>query len=104
MSDHRRHYLDLNGPAASRPSGAERHAPSWLLALLAMALLLTHVLAALWPKSDPVVTPVRTPVVMAYELPALSVEDARIEGFRAGYAAATEQGCHQPVLQQPLEP
>jgi hypothetical protein len=36
---------------------------------------------------------VRSPVVEQYELPPIEVEDARIEGFRAGFATAMQQGC-----------
>lgn len=109
MSAHRRHYLDLNlGPEADPrhvgdAGGAARYAPSWLLVVLALALLLVQLAALLWwPQPDQVVTPVRIPVRQTYELPDVSVEDARVEGFRAGYAAATEQGCHAPMLATPI--
>jgi hypothetical protein len=32
----------------------------------------------------------------------MDVADARLEGFRAGFAAAIEQACSAPLLAQPI--
>lgn len=39
-----------------------------------------------------------------YELPPITVEAARIEGFRAGMATAAAEGCPATTLSQPLDP
>ncbi|MCC2673073.1 MAG: hypothetical protein K0R58_20 [Ramlibacter sp.] len=98
MNPHRRHYLDLNPPPGSwfdtiGKLGAARYVPDWILVVLAIALLAAHWVASS-TAPDPaatIVTPIRTPVVEHYTLPSLDVAEARIEGFRAGVAAAGEQ-------------
>jgi len=118
MSAHRQHYFEANQPlrrgldpqdliqpfraeAPAAAPGAHRHAPDWILVALALALLAVQVLAHFFPQKSDTVTPVRSPVVQTYELPPVAVEDARIEGFRAGFASAQEQGC-SAALSQPI--
>jgi hypothetical protein len=107
MSDHRRHYLDLN-PAPGMwaeevtPRGPI-YFPDWVLVILLLVVLCFSALAMHLKGDPPVITPVRTPQAQHYPLRA--IEDARIEGYHAGYSdAIAAQGCRRPVLLHPIQP
>jgi hypothetical protein len=95
VSAHRQHYFEANFRPESELGAESRTGRTLAIALLVISLLSTvtaiHFRAT--ASSEPVVTPVRSPVVEHYELPPIEVDEARIEGFRAGYATAIQQGC-----------
>lgn len=101
MNPHGLHYMDLQQPVRA-PQRAIPQLPSWMLALLALLVLAVQLLFTMIPLQAAVtVTPVRRGEAQAFEIPPISAEDARIEGFRAGVATATEEGC--PLrLAQPI--
>jgi hypothetical protein len=103
MNRHSRSYLDLN-PAPGQwvddlpPRGATHYAPSWVLVALAVALLFVQLIAAFYPRDT-----AKASAAQAYESQALTVEEARLEGFRAGYDTAIETGCTAVPLSPPLQ-
>lgn len=105
MTTHRLLYLDLNPPQADAPPPADFGKVITRGLLLFFAVVLTFSgLAALSARQNAVVvTPVRAGEIERIELPPLqSVEDARIEGFRAGLAQGIEQGCSPTALTTPI--
>jgi hypothetical protein len=94
MSDHRLHYMDLQGAPARAQKEEAPQPPTWMLVVLALLVLAVQLLFAIFPPLPTVVvTPVRTPEAQAFEIPPVTPEEARIEGFRAGMATAAENGC-----------
>jgi hypothetical protein len=83
---------------------ARAFGPLDLLMAIGIAMAIGAVVV-LYTRSD--ATPADPqPVVQAFPAEPLTLEsiaNARIEGFRAGYATAVGQGCNQPVaLSRPL--
>jgi hypothetical protein len=105
MNPHRQHYFDANRPR--RPLQPEpRINPGALIgigviAAVAMVASLAQ-LIGVPTADDAVVTPVRSPVVLQYSLPSLTVEEARTEGFRAGVQSAQEQAACGAPLSSPI--
>lgn len=118
MSPHRLHYLQLNPDEGMvhlldhslRPATRQRRAGVDMGAVIILALMVFFTILlgvytiaqALAEKSQATALPVRTPVVQVFELPPISVDEARIEGFRAGMATAAEEGCSARALSQPI--
>lgn len=46
--------------------------------------------------------PVRTQIIEVFALPPANIEEARIEGFRAGLATAYAEGCPATALTHPI--
>jgi hypothetical protein len=90
VNPHRQHYFDAN-----RQQQRKRHEnvgtalAILVLATVALASVIAHV-----RDSGPQVTPVRMPVIT-------SVDEARIEGFRAGVASCGAQQLLSSPIPQP---
>lgn len=102
MSAYRQDYLTANAPRQRLQDPFENRIGQaiavTLVAIVAVAAAAAHLIA---PEA-PAAQPVHSPVVVHYQLPPMDVEDARVEGFRAGFAAAIEQACSAPALSQPI--
>lgn len=101
MSQHRRHYFDLNprrGPLTDRLDSqmSPRLVPDWMLVLIVLALLAAHAVAVILDDSHQHLVKSRTPGAQQAQ-PTQTVEEARIQGFRAG----AQQGC-TTLLSSPL--
>lgn len=101
MSPHRLYYLDMRPAPADKP-----RRPLSVGTLLCLALLMffaglyaVHLVVTLTIATAP--APAAAPMVAPYSQ---SVEDARIEGFRAGFDAALEQGCRPATFGPLLDP
>lgn len=96
MSAHRQHYFEANFAPEQTVTGMESRPvriAAVALALVALGAAAAH-LAANTASEPPVITPVRSPEIVHYQLPPMQVVDARIEGFRAGMAEGlAQQGC-----------
>lgn len=106
MNPHRQHYFQANPQPARPVARAPSVGPGELIAFVVLVIVALAAAAAHLVQrheaSQPVVTPVHSPVVVHYQLPSMDVEDARVEGFRAGFAAAIEQACSATALTQPI--
>jgi hypothetical protein len=102
MKDHRLLYLDLQpapvtdlhkvGPRLGRCM------PDWVLVAFALALLAVELFRPALPPGTPAAS-----TAPAFETRTHAIEEARIEGFRAGINAAGEAGCTAtPALSQPI--
>lgn len=105
MNPHRQHYFEANfhpeqDLGDEHPIG--RSLAIVLVIVASLGAMGSYLLATPAPVADPVPTPVRSPVIQVYELPPIAVEDARIEGFRAGYSAAIAAGCKTAILTSPI--
>jgi hypothetical protein len=104
MSPHALPYSRLN---PSAPARLRRRLPSFvtivaLLVLLPLMVANGWFIAAALLQSDAQVTPVRGSEIHATDLGQLQAV-ARIDGYRAGVAAATESGCARTmVLSEPI--
>lgn len=104
MSQHRQHYFEANFRPEAEPAletNVGRAIAVILVALAAVCAAGSYAHSRL-TTSDAVITPVRTPEIVHYELPPLEVQEARVDGFRAGYATAMEQQGCTPTLTQPI--
>jgi hypothetical protein len=88
VSAHRRHYCDLN-PEQRRDAG---FVIARAIAVAFTAIFVFSGVAALIFRPQQLPEPAAQPV-----------HDARIEAFRAGFNAATEQGCTAAALSLPLQ-
>lgn len=106
MNAHRQHYFEANAAAASAavavPDPRGIFAVVLVVALLAAFGLYSLVELSLKPPA--ITAPMRTPHAEAFNLVPLdhAVQEARIEGFRAGVSTATEEGCQQATLTTPI--
>jgi hypothetical protein len=100
VSAHRQHYFEANGPGAPHPMET-RIGEAISIALLVVVAIGAAVSYVIGHERETVVTPVRSPEVLVYELPPMEVDQARIEGFRAGFDTALQQGC-SAALSTPL--
>lgn len=110
MSPHAIPYSRLNAATSAKP---RRRLPSFVTVITLLVVLplfaanLWFVLAVL-TRPDVQVTPVRSPVIHVKPLPAIvpasidALADARIQGYRAGVAAALERSCQAPALAYPV--
>lgn len=104
MSAHRQHYIELNTPVptnprpiqqARYPEPEENLTPGMVLLLAVFCLAVIGIFHLVQTALEPQDLPV----------PLQTLQDARIEGFRAGLATAGENGCSAlPHLSQPLQP
>lgn len=102
MSAHRQHYFEANATRQRLQDPFENRVGQIIATVIVVVVALASATAHLITPEAPVVTPVRTPVVEHYQLQPIEVEEARQEGFRAGFAAALEQACSAPLLAQPI--
>lgn len=104
MSPHRLLYTDLQQQDPAR-TGPDLGRVIFRLVLVVFTVLAAlHGLAQLL-RTDRQVAPLRAAAVDTSPLPPVDVADARVEGFRAGFEAALQHGCRQPMaLAMPILP
>jgi hypothetical protein len=112
MSAHRLHTLDIPAPAPAQPpqghKPAHRPAGAFLAAVLIAFLLMLFGLHGYFQLAGAGVTvqPVRAGSALPVALGVIeqqTASEARVDGWRAGFAAGVEQGCTQPlVLSSPI--
>lgn len=91
---HRQHYFEANfrpEQDVGLEGGIGRTLAIAAVVIVALGAGVNHLVKA--SAAATVVTPVRSPVVEMYELPPIEVDEARVEGFRAGFETAVQQGC-----------
>jgi hypothetical protein len=113
MSPHAIPYSRLNAAPAAKPPRRRRRLPSFVT-VIALLVVLPLFAANLWfvlavlTRPDVQITPVRSPAIHVEPLPALThanhddLAEARIQGYRAGVAAALERSCQAPALAYPV--
>jgi hypothetical protein len=101
---HRQHYFEAN---ARRELEVGFEGPTArTLAIVALVVVslgasVNHLVRA--TAADVVVSPVRSPVVEVHELPPMDIQDVLVDGFRAGFEQAVQQGC-RVQLSSPVGP
>lgn len=101
-------YFDLHPPIPENPTPIEQveiytggggtGAGYFIMAFIAACLCVVGVVSLVKLGLGPA-NIARPAIVLPHQQ---AIEEARIQGFRAGYATATEQGCQQAVLSAPL--
>lgn len=102
MSAHRQDYLTANAPRRRLQDQFENRVGQTIAVALLVVVAVASAIAHMVKREEPVVTPVRSPEVVQYQLPPMEIADARLEGFRAGFDAAMEQACRTPTLTYPI--
>lgn len=103
MTTHRLLYLDLNPTDRRAPAPDIGKVITRALLVFFGLIFAVSTLSWLARQGSPLVTPVRAGEIERIEIPPLqSVEDARVDGFRAGFAQGVEQGCSPTALTAPL--
>lgn len=118
MTAHRQHYFEANRERVDKSERFDSRPAFWqtepahqpdigslivfglvllFLAIVGVSALVKHNL------TPPKPTPMRAQSALVTPLPAAqALEDARIEGFRAGAASAVANGCRHPVMDTPI--
>jgi hypothetical protein len=104
MSTHRRHYLQLQTPSAQptqqdEPTSGAAFIVRVTVACMGAIALLSGLLLIMQPKAT--TAPVRAGAAQPVALGVIeqqTTSEARVDGWRAGFAAGVEQGCTQAIL------